>query len=96
MSRRLPPCSVPGGQWRYDGGLFRTWSLYVNGASVSTLQAVSLWDRWPSSWCAFVFRDGDIVDGVDAKTRRKAMAEVERACLRNLRMHGLLMKAVVA
>ena len=95
MSRRLPPCSVPGGQWRCDSGL-RSWILCVDGNRVSILQTVNLGRQWSPDWCGFVFRDGDIVDGVDAKTRRKAMAEVERAYLRNLRMHGLLMKAVVA
>ena len=85
MARSLPPCSVPGGQWRPA-----IWGhvLYVNGRRFGDVRP----DTWPDggyqavrrgvpcTWSAFVFGAGpDTTRQLDDEphTRRSAMTRVE-------------------
>lgn len=79
MTRPLPPCPIPGGQWRHDsvGTFCRTsvWRLYVDGGLVSTLQ------RADGHWTGYAFESYDGIGGVDEPTLRRAKTGVERLWL---------------
>lgn len=77
MARSLPPCSVPGGQWRNtSAGRGCQWLLYVNGRHVGTVRRVNNfgWFEW---WTTYELNDGT-GGSSDEVSRRDAMAFVER------------------
>lgn len=73
MSRRLPPCSVPGGEWRYDG---EWWNLYVSGrwsGYTYRLRREGFWTGNAAGLTGGCFAKTYF----DAKARREGMAHVE-------------------